>query len=29
MIGYVTIGTNDLERGAKFYDELLSAIGAK
>jgi len=29
MIGYVTIGTNDLQRGAKFYDELLSEIGAK
>ena len=29
MIGYVTIGTNDLERGAKFYDELLAEIGAK
>lgn len=22
MIGYVTLGTNDLERGAKFYDAL-------
>ena len=29
MIGYVTIGTNDLERGTKFYDELLAEIGAK
>lgn len=29
MIGYVTLGTNDLQRGAKFYDELLSEIGAK
>ena len=29
MIGYVTIGTNDLERGAKFYDELLAELGAK
>ena len=28
MIGYVTLGTNDLERGAKFYDELLGTIGA-
>ncbi len=28
MIGYVTLGTNDLERGAKFYDELLATIGA-
>ena len=29
MIGYVTLGTNDLARGARFYDaiaeELLSA----
>lgn len=29
MIGYVALGTNDLQRGAKFYDELLSEIGAK
>jgi len=29
MIGYVTIGTNDLEKGTKFYDELLSKVGAK
>ena len=29
MIGYVTLGTNDLQRGAKFYDALLSEIGAK
>lgn len=29
MIGYVTIGTNDLERAARFYDELLEEIGAK
>ena len=29
MIGYVTLGTNDMQRGAKFYDELLSEIGAK
>ncbi len=28
MIGYVTLGTNDLVRGARFYDELLSEIGA-
>ncbi len=28
MIGYVTLGTNDLERAAGFYDELLSLIGA-
>ena len=29
MIGYVTIGTNDLERAAGFYDELLSVYGAQ
>ncbi len=29
MIGYVTLGTNDFERGVKFYDELLATIGAK
>lgn len=29
MIGYVTLGTNDLPRAAKFYDELLGEIGAK
>ena len=29
MIGYVTIGTNDLERAAAFYDELLKAFGAQ
>ncbi len=29
MIGYVMIGTNDLERGAKFYDALLGTLGAK
>ena len=28
MIGYVTLGTNDVERAAKFYDQLFSAIGA-
>lgn len=28
MIGYVTLGTNDLDRGARFYDELLTEIGA-
>ncbi len=28
MIGYVTLGTNDLARAAKFYDELLAEIGA-
>lgn len=29
MIGYVTLGTNDLQRAAKFYDDLLGSIGAK
>ncbi len=29
MIGYVTLGTNDIQRAAKFYDELLGEIGAK
>jgi catechol 2,3-dioxygenase-like lactoylglutathione lyase family enzyme len=29
MIGYVTLGTNDLERARRFYDALLAEIGAK
>lgn len=29
MIGYVTIGTNDLARAVAFYDALLAEIGAK
>jgi len=29
MIGYVTLGTNDLARAASFYDELLGTMGAK
>ena len=29
MIGYVTVGTNDLARAAKFYDALLAELGAK
>jgi catechol 2,3-dioxygenase-like lactoylglutathione lyase family enzyme len=29
MIGYVTLGTNDLPRAAAFYDSLLAEIGAK
>jgi len=29
MIGYVTLGTNDLPRAAKFYDGLLALLGAK
>lgn len=28
MIGYVTLGTNDLEKGAAFYDALLAELGA-
>ncbi len=27
MIGYVTLGTNDLPRAAAFYDELLALLG--
>ena len=29
MIGYVTLGTNDLDRAVAFYDELLGVMGAK
>jgi predicted lactoylglutathione lyase len=29
MIGYVTLGTNDLARAGKFYDALLAELGAK
>jgi catechol 2,3-dioxygenase-like lactoylglutathione lyase family enzyme len=29
MIGYVTLGTNDLPRAAKFYDALLAEMGGK
>ncbi len=29
MIGYVTIGTNNYERAADFYDALLAEFGAK
>jgi catechol 2,3-dioxygenase-like lactoylglutathione lyase family enzyme len=29
MIGYVTLGTNDLERARAFYDALLGEIGIK
>ena len=29
MIGYVTLGTNDLARAARFYDGLLAPFGAK
>jgi catechol 2,3-dioxygenase-like lactoylglutathione lyase family enzyme len=28
MIGYVTLGSNDVQRAAAFYDELLALIGA-
>lgn len=27
MIGYITLGTNDLDRAAAFYDALLSEMG--
>ena len=27
MIGYVTVGTNDLERAAKFYDAIAAELG--
>ena len=27
MIGYVTLGTSDMQRGAKFYDALCSELG--
>ena len=29
MIGYVTLGTNDLEKAKEFYDSVFGAIGAK
>jgi predicted lactoylglutathione lyase len=29
MISYITLGTNDLDRAAKYYDELLAELGAK
>ena len=28
MIGYVTVGTNDMDRAAAFYDELFALLGA-
>ncbi len=28
MIGYVTLGTNNIEKAAKFYDALMGEIGA-
>ena len=27
MIGYVTLGTHDLARGAKFYDAIAKELG--
>ena len=29
MIGYVTVGTNDLERSKQFYDNLFEELGAR
>ncbi|MBW2290453.1 MAG: VOC family protein [Deltaproteobacteria bacterium] len=29
MVGYVTLGTNDLPRATRFYDVLLESLGAK
>ena len=29
MIGYITVGTNNLENAGKFYDALFKVIGAK
>ncbi len=29
MIGYVTLGTNDIEKAARFYDQLLAELGAR
>lgn len=29
MIGYVTLGTNDLQRAAAFYDKIAGALGVK
>ncbi len=29
MIGYMTLGTNDLANNAKFYDAICGALGAK
>ena len=28
MVGYVCVGSNDFDRSAKFYDELLTELGA-
>lgn len=29
MINYITLGTNNLDRAIKFYDELLKLVGGK
>ena len=29
MIGYTTIGTNDLERAKRFYDAVLASLGGR
>lgn len=29
MINYITLGTNNLDRAGKFYDELLAVVGGK
>jgi catechol 2,3-dioxygenase-like lactoylglutathione lyase family enzyme len=29
MIGYITVGTNDLDRAEKFFDALLAELGGK
>jgi len=29
MIGYITLGTNDMPRAVAFYDALLSLVGAR
>ena len=29
MIGYVTVGTNDIDRAATFYDQLFAVIGGE
>ena len=28
MIGYITVGTNDLEKAVAYYDDLLAVVGA-
>ena len=29
LIGYITLGTHDLDRAGRFYDELLAELGAR